>query len=71
MFLELGLRWELDVTKQDDGIFSPISVALCYLVPYVLRVAGVNQVLGDSVVIYAEISPGILLSISQSLVTWY
>ena len=42
VLLELLLRQERLVTEQDDGSSLLILVALCFLVPYVLCVAGAD-----------------------------
>ena len=42
VLLELRLRREWLVTEQDDGSSLLVLVSLWYLIPYILRVAGVD-----------------------------
>ena len=49
VLFELRLRREWLVTEQDDGSSLLVLVSLCYLIPYVLRVAGVDQFRRDLV----------------------
>ena len=49
VLLELRLRREWLVTEQDDGSSLLVLGALCYLVPYVLCVAGVDKFRRDLV----------------------
>ena len=49
VLFELRLRREWLVTEQDDGSSLLVLVFLCYLIPYILRVAGVDQLRRDLV----------------------
>ena len=71
MLFELRLRREWLVTEQDDGSSLLVLGALCYLVPYILCVAGVDKIRRDLILVQVEFAPMILESVRKSLNAWY
>ena len=65
------MRREWLITEQDDGSSLLVLGALCYLLLYILCIAGVDKIRRDLISVQVEFAPTVLKSVRKSLTAWY